>query len=103
MAFTHIYVDQTKQYGQMLRSAMTQFENGRNSILQVIDVMITMIDGDTATEANYTEVTTRFGFINNTASKAAFDELNSLKSKINTDADVTNVFTAINQAISKFR
>jgi hypothetical protein len=103
MAFAHIYVDQTKPHGAQLRNMLNQLENGRNQLLALVDCIVTMIDGDSAVAANYGEVASRFGFPDTTTAKAAFDELNSLKSKLATDADVTNVQAAMLQAFSKFR
>jgi len=103
MPFTHIYVDTSKQHGQLLRGMLAQLEAGRNALVQIVDCMATMIDGDSGDAANYGEVATRFGFASNAAAKAAFDELNSVKGKLTTDSDVTFVQAALNQVFSKFR
>lgn len=103
MAFTHIQFDDQKQHGRYLRRALQHIEEGYDTLLDIIATMTTMIDGDGSSDAQFSEVTTRFGFGSNADAKAAWDELNSLKSKLVTDDSVSFVNAAMLQAFNKFR
>lgn len=103
MAFTHFQIGAASTHGPQLRSILSQLENGRSGLFQIIATMNTMIDGDGSLAAMFPEVTARFGFQSDAQSKAAWDELNSLQSKLNTDASVSSVAAAMVQAFNKFR
>lgn len=50
-----------------------------------------------------THIAFKFGFATNDVAKAAYDELNSLAFKLNTDVEVTAVNAALLQVFAKFR
>ena len=103
MAFTKINFNASLPHGALLRSALNNFESGRNGLNAVIACTQLMIDGDGSQAAHFTEVMSRYGFTDTATAKAAWEELNSLAAKLNTDAQVTSVLAAINQALAKFR
>lgn len=103
MAMTHIQFNDQLQHGRYLRRGLQMLEEGRETLIKAKDVMSTMIDGDGTSIAHFNEVTSRFGFVDNTTSKEAWDELNSAIAKLTTDAQVTSVQSALLQLFSKMR
>ncbi len=103
MAFTHVQFSATSTHGPLLRAALNNFETGYRSLINLLPTIVTMIDGDGSDPTHFVEVTARFGFQSDAQSKAAWDELNSVMAKLTTDADVTFVKAAIEQALAKFR
>lgn len=103
MAATNIYFNDQTQYGRLLRRGLQQLEEGKDNLNDVIASMPHMIDGDGSDAAQFTEVTSRYGFASNAAAKAAWDELNSLMFKLNTDSSVDSINAAMNQAFAKLR
>ena len=107
MAANHIEGDRTKplfrdavRYGTMLREAMLGLEQTRASILQARD-------GDGSLASHYDLVATLGGYVANdyadanAAAKASFEELDSLYSKVATDASVSSTRSAILQFCAK--
>jgi hypothetical protein len=103
MAMLHIQFNDQLQHGRYLRRGLQMMEEGRETLIKAKDVMATMMNGDGTLAAHFTEVTSRFGFTDDTTSKAAWDELNSALSKFTTDAQVTSVQSALLQLFSKLR
>jgi len=103
MAFTHLYYDRTKPYGIMLGNVMSNLESSLNALNGIIGTMQLMINGDGSLDAHYVEITSRFGFPDDATSHNAFNELVAVQGKVNVDTSVTNVHTALVQAINKFR
>lgn len=103
MAVTHIVFNASPSWGAMLRQSLRDLENGLDGLNDTIACMSRMIDGDGSSEAHFTYMVNRYGFTTNAEAKAAFEELNSLASKLNTNASVTDVNAALLQAFSKFR
>lgn len=103
MATTNIYFSSDTHYGRMLRTGLNNLENGYEIFNDALANMTHMIDGDGTSATHFTEVTTRYGFLNNDHAKAAWDELNSLMAKLNTDASVSNVNAALLQIFAKMR
>lgn len=103
MAFTHIQFNDNTQHGMLLRNALRSIEEGYTRLQQILATMTDMIDGDGSQVAQFTEVTTRFGFVDNASAQAAWNELNSMNSKLTTDAAVSSVNAALLQAFNKFR
>jgi aspartokinase-like uncharacterized kinase len=103
MAVNHITFNQSNQHGSMLHFAVDNLEKGLEGLNDVIAVMVLMIDGDGSQASQFTYMTSKFGFSDDAASKAAFDELNSLASKLNVNTSVTNVNAALLQAFNKLR
>lgn len=103
MAFSHIYVSPSTQYGSRLHVGLDQLESSLNILRQQQGTMTMMIDGDGSDAAQFTEMTAQYGFVNNASAKAAWDELNSLLGKLTTDLQVVEVHAALVQAFNKFR
>lgn len=103
MAFAHIHFDDQTQYGRKLRRLLQLMEEGDDAMTDVRDMMIQMRDGDGSQDVHYAEVTTRFGFTNDTKSREAFLELDSAYSKTSGNASVDNVRAARDQLFAKLR
>jgi hypothetical protein len=103
MAFTKIHFNDTLSHGRLLRNLINDLEDGRDGLNQLIAATQLMIDGDGSQITHFDEVMTRFGFPSTTVAKAAWEELLSVQTKINTNASVSNVLAALDQAFAKFR
>jgi len=103
MAIQNLHFNDQISHGRMLRRGLQMLEEGRDGLIDLVATMTLMIDGDGSDAAHFGEVTTRFGFTSNAMSKAAWDELNSMLSKVNGNGSVSNVLAAMDQAFSKFR
>lgn len=104
MAFDFVYFNDQTPFGRMLRRFLSQAKESDDAFTDVRDVIIKMCDGgDTSNEANFTEVTSRFGFISNAKAKAAFDELDSAYNKTSGNGSVSNVRAARDQLFAKLR
>lgn len=100
---THVQFNDTLQHGRILRRSLQQLEDGLSTLNEILATMTMMINGDGSQSSQFVEVTNRFGFTDEVTSQAAWNELNSLASKLNTDANVTAVHAAMIQAFNKFR
>ena len=104
MSFAHISFNDQLPHGRILRRFLNQAEESDDGFADVRDVIIQMcVDGDTSVEANFAEVTARFGFASNAKAKAAFDELDSAFSKTSGNGSVSNVRAARDQLFAKLR
>lgn len=103
MAYTHFQISPTSTHGPQLRNALTTLETGYQNCLNMLGTIPTMIDGDGSQVAHFAEVTARFGFQSDAQSKAAWEELQSMMSKLTGDGSVTFVNAALKQAWNKFR
>ena len=103
MAVAHIAFDDQTNHGRILRRSLQHLEDGLEELEDLIATIATMIDGDGSQAAHFTYVTTKFGFSSDANAKAAWDELNSLKFKLTTNASVTDMNAALLQAFNKFR
>lgn len=103
MAFAHLHFNDQTQYGRSLRRMLNMSEESDDLMKDVRDVMIQMRDGDGSQSTHYAEVTARFGFVDDAASKAAFDELDSAFSKTSGDGSVSNVRAARDQLFARMR
>lgn len=103
MAFAHMHFNDQTQYGRQLRRMLQMSEEADDLMSDVRDMMIQMRDGDGSQDAHYAEVTARFGFVNDAASKAAFLELDSAFSKTSGNGDVNFVRAARDQLFAKLR
>lgn len=103
MAFAHIHFNDTTQYGRMLRRFLNEAELSDDLFTDVRDVMIQMRDGDGSLASHYTNVTSKFGFTDDTKAKEAFDELDSAYSKTSGNGSVSNVRAARDQMFAKLR
>ena len=103
MAFTHVYFNDQIHHGRLLRRALQQLEEGLESLNDIFSALNHMKDGDGSQAAHFARATTLLGFPDDATTKAAYDELNSLQAKLNTNASVTDVNAALLQAFAKFR
>jgi uncharacterized membrane-anchored protein len=104
MAFQHIHFNDQTQYGRQLRRMLQQAEESDEATPDILQTMVFMCEGgDTSNAANFTEVTTRFGFASNAKAKEAYDELASFWSKISGNGSVQDVRAARDQLFNKLR
>jgi len=103
MAVSHIAFDRNTTYGRMLASALSRLEEGIEALNDVFSVLNQMKDGDGSQAAHFAYATPLFGFGTDANAKAAYDEINSALSKINTDAQVSSVNAALLQIFAKMR
>jgi hypothetical protein len=104
MAFTHIKFNDQLNHGRMLRRALQQLEEGRDGLVDLFSTFTTMLDGgDGSNVANFNEAVTLFGFPDNVTAKEAYDEINGLLAKINTDNPVSNTKSNLDQIFNEFR
>lgn len=103
MAFAHIHFNDQTQYGRQLRRMLQMSEEADDLMKDVRDCMLQMRDGDGSDPTHYAEVTSRYGFTNDAASKAAFDEIDSAYSKTSGDGSVLFVRAARDQLFAKLR
>ena len=104
MAFNHIHFNDQLPHGRMLRRFLNQAEESDDMIRDVRNAIIMMCENnDTSDAANFTEVTTRFGFASNDKAKAAFDELDTAFAKTSGDGSVSGVRAARDQLFDKLR
>jgi hypothetical protein len=103
MALTHLAFNDQLSHGRLLRQALLQLESGLEALNDIIAVMAVMLDGDGSSTTHFPYITSHFGFSTDANAKLAYEELNSLAGKLNTDASTTNVHAAMLQAFSKFR
>lgn len=101
MATTNINFDRTTYHGGSLRRWLENFKTGFTGLNEILSAMPHMIDGDGTDVAHFSEVVTRYGFINTAHAKAFWDELNSVMAKLNSDTSQTNVNAAIEQLMDK--
>lgn len=93
-------------HGKYIQQITTALRTSR-SLTSYLQTFSEMINGDPSNAANYTYLAQALGCTDtlsgtaNETAKAIFDELNSLNFKLTTDASVTDVNAAINQALSK--
>ena len=103
MADNHYVFDITLAAGWRLQRAFTDLENAINRLKAEKDTMIQMLDGDGSNVTHYNAHVTAYGFSDTTNAKAAQAELESVVGKLDTDASVSSVKAAINQALARFR
>jgi hypothetical protein len=103
VAVTHIAFNDQLQHGRLLRRCLNGLEDGYENLLDVIDVMAQMLDGDGSAVGHFAYHVSKFGFADTTAAKACWDELQSLKGKLSVNSSVTDVNAALLQAFAKLR
>jgi hypothetical protein len=103
MAVGHYQFNDQLQHGRILRRVL----NGAESFLDEGQDLLTagaqMIDGDGSQDAHFTYFTTKFGFPDNATARNAWNEFQSVMSKITGNGSVTDTNAAIVQALAKFR
>lgn len=103
MAVAHIAFNDQTQHGRLLRQFLNGLETSLDTGNDVLDVMAKMLDGNGSDASHFAYFVSKFGFATTADAKAAFDELNSIMFKLNTDASVTSVNAAMKQVIAKLR
>lgn len=103
MSVAHLGFNHGTPHGSLLHAAMHQLEDGLNGLNEIIATIQQMIDGDGSQAAHFTYVADKFGFTDTATAKAAWEEANSLKFKLNTNSSVSDVNAAMLQAFNKFR
>jgi hypothetical protein len=93
MAASFIEFDKASDVGRTLARGLQMVREGRDTLLHARAIMIQMRDGDGTQSAHYDVLAGE--------AKASFDEVDSLLSKIATDASVSAVNAAIDQACAK--
>jgi hypothetical protein len=102
MAVAHITFNDQLPHGRLIRRALQQLQEGREGLVDILGVLQLMIDGDSSDPSQFTYMTAKCGFPDNATAKSAWEELQSLKFKLTTDASQSNVNAAQSQAFSKF-
>lgn len=102
MAFSHLNYNKSTPHGYLLAKALDDLRNGFLGLNFIFRTMDTMKDGDGSQATHFAEATTRFSFADDATAKAAYDELNSLQAKLNTNSSVTDLNAAMLQAFHKF-
>ncbi len=103
MAVGHIQYNPNLPHSAQFRSALSQFEDAFDHLNELRATMALMIDGDGSSANHFSYMTGKFGFLDDAGAKAAWEELNSMLAKLNTDASVSSVNAALLQAFNKFR
>ena len=103
MADNHYVFDRTLPAGFRLGRAFDALDNAKQWLLAEKDTMTQMLDGDGSAITHFNAHVTAYGFTDTTNAKAAYEELGALIGKIDTDASVSSVKTAIAQALARFR
>lgn len=101
MAVGHIAFDPQTAHGNQLKGAVHEFNRGLDSLNELFLTMEQMKDGDGSQASHFDYAVEKFGFADNVAAKACYDELNSVLAKLNTNGSVSNVSAAINQLVAK--
>lgn len=115
MSVPHINIPNSTPHSNLLHSALSRFEDSFTELNELLGTLALMIDGDGSSPAHFAYMTKKLGSdgwdstqgepseAQNTVTKAAWDELNSLLFKLNTNAQVTDVNSALRQVFNKFR
>lgn len=89
-----------------LRNMFGNLESSFNNLVDIVGLVGSiqlMVIPDGSHDSDYSVVRTEFGFADDAIARAAYNEIQSVKSKLNTDNSVSSVNAAIAQAINKFR
>jgi hypothetical protein len=103
---SHFFYDKGLPHGQMLDAALGSIVGGYRGLVDLTNALQTMIAGDGSQTAHFVDVAARLGFQGESANadaKAAYEELQSLRFKLETDSSVDHVNAAMFQAFNKFR
>ena len=103
MAVQHIAFNDQLPHGRMLRRSLQQMEEGMEGLRSSLATLATMIDGDGTVADHFAYTLGKFGFSDVATAKAAYDELLALRAKLSTNAQVTQVGSALTNAFNRFR
>lgn len=101
MAVGHVGYNIHLPHGQLLKKSVDDFANGLDTLNELFLTIGQMRDGDGSQASHFDYAVEKFGFDDNVAAKACFDELGSVLAKLNTDASTSSVASAISQFIAK--
>lgn len=107
MAANYIKFDRNRDLTRSLVTGLQQIRNGMLALEQARAIYLQTRDGDGSQALHYDLVASQGGYEAldyadaNAAAKASFEEMDSLYSKVGTDAAVSNVRAAILQACAK--
>lgn len=102
MAVSHISYTKTSPHGHLLAKALDDLRGGFNGLNLIFNTFNMMKDGDGSQASHFVYAADKFGFPDTTTAKAAYDELNSLQSKLNTNSSISDLNAAMLQAFHKF-
>lgn len=99
----YTYNPSTSTHGKFLQSAASSLEETRRTINKAYDVFQTFLvsGGDVGQAATFADLKVAIGAADDATAKSIFDELSSVRFKLNTDSSVTDVAAAINQFINR--
>ena len=100
MAATNITFDRSNQFGQEIKALLNAYRKVVTDGPLILEAMSHMVDGDGTQAAHFAELVTLGIFPTNADAKSSWDELQSANGKLTTDASVTNVKTALLQAVA---
>lgn len=103
MADNHYVFDRTLPAGFRLGRDFDALESAIQGLIAEHDTMVQMLSGADTDPASFSAHVAAYGFTSTADAKAAFDELGALIGKLNTDASVSGVKSAIAQALARFR
>lgn len=103
MSVQHLLYNTGSSHGALLKTALVQLSMGFNGLNDLKGAMQLMIDGDGTSSTHFDYMRDRFGFVDSATAKAAWEELNSVLSKLNTNDSVSSVNAALLQVFNKFR
>lgn len=104
MAFPWIKFNSQTSPGRMLRRMLDQAEESDDGFPDQLSLIVQMCEGsDPSSEANFTKVTTEYGFESNAKAKAAYDEIASAWSKLSGNGSVSDSRVARDQLFAKLR
>lgn len=103
MAISHLQFNDQLQHGRILRRVLNAGEALLDEGNDLLATIPTMIDGDGSSAAHFAEVVTRFGFADTATAKLAWEEFQSMMSKVTGNGSVSSVNAALVQAFGKFR
>jgi phosphoribosylformylglycinamidine (FGAM) synthase-like amidotransferase family enzyme len=107
MAANHIQFDRNKDIMRSVVRGAQLLVEGRETLNRALAAIVQMVDNGGATAADFDQFATLGGFTAgdyadaNAAAQASYNELASLDAKLNTDASVTNMQSALDQFAAK--
>lgn len=101
MALTHVGFSRGTPAGGRLDNLLNHLRAFMDSMPHELATMAKMVNGDGSLAAHFTYMTDKYGFDNDAAAKAAFDELNAAWAKVAGDTSQTNVNAALKQVVDR--
>jgi hypothetical protein len=95
--------NENTRHGAHLREALTHLENGLRVLNQVADNLPLMVDNELSGDARYQEIVARYGFTDGATALAAYQAITGVLGKLNSDASVTGVASAMKELFDRLR